>query len=225
MTREELLAAREQVSKQFERIKYSGGRRGSTLGDSTDELRSKLTTILQEIDAELQEMDAQKAKTSPGTTKNNRGAHGSRISPQPAAHSRIAKRLFQFIVLVALGVAVLLMTRSCDYGPQVEGGQPRIAQELVIGRGGKFGYNSPATVHYYEVSETNRRHPDELKAFFRFRCRETYIPPVCEILVWPTGTAPHSAMLFASDKATEVAYYYLNKTTDVEKFEIYKQSR
>lgn len=44
--------------------------------------------------------------------------------------ARFGRRLFQFGLLVILGVAGLVTMRSCDYGPQVRSGRTSISQDL-----------------------------------------------------------------------------------------------
>jgi hypothetical protein len=60
MSREELLAARERVTLQIERLSYRGTY-GTIGGDPRAQLRAELDAMLQEIDTELAELGSKRA--------------------------------------------------------------------------------------------------------------------------------------------------------------------
>jgi hypothetical protein len=129
--------------------------------------------------------------------------------------------------LAGASLASLLLW-GCDYGPAVHGGQPAIAHEVPANySSGRSGNRSStlAQVHYFEVSVENLQHPREVKAFFRFRCRETYLPLICKIDAWPIGMAPHHDRLSADDLDSIVATYHLDRRTNDEDFVLYPRSR
>jgi hypothetical protein len=107
---------------------------------------------------------------------------------------------------------------GCDYGPPVDGGQPIAAFERV-NRGGSRSPGGVANEHYYEVTPTNLLDAAALRAYFRWRCSETYVPANCVIRAWPVGLAPHHvSALSPQEIATQVALYRFNKATRVEYF-------
>ena len=119
---------------------------------------------------------------------------------------------------VAIAFTAGLFLSGCDYGPDVPGGRPTLAYEAnpQYGRGLHF-----AQTHFYEVSPENLRHPEQLKAYFHWRCRETYLPVRCAIFVWRKGEAPHHGALFShSEIAKEVALYQLDKGSGEEHFDL-----
>jgi hypothetical protein len=63
MSREELLAARQKVSSQLDRLQWQGMAVWQQIGDSDLKKQSEieLKTILEEIEAELAEMDSKNA--------------------------------------------------------------------------------------------------------------------------------------------------------------------
>jgi hypothetical protein len=138
--------------------------------------------------------------------------------PKPSiAHERTER----LVGIVVTALIVLLAMKTCDYGPNVDGGRPKWLFEanatgLNAGRG-PAAY-VPATVHYYEVSDENLRHPQELKTFFRFRCKETYLPALCIIYAWPIGTAPRNWPMFKRDSRRISLGYRLDRNTGDEAF-------
>jgi hypothetical protein len=122
--------------------------------------------------------------------------------------------------LAAILLSALLLT-ACDYGPSVSGGQPTLAMERV-NFGGSRSPGLLPTVHYYEVSAASLDHPAELKAYFRWRCTETYLPSDCRIDAWLAGTAPHHhSPLSSSEIAAEAAAYQLDKRDGKERFALH----
>ncbi len=113
-----------------------------------------------------------------------------------------------------------LVLAGCDYGPAVPGGQPALAYEAKQSGSSRRSVNI-ATIHFYEVSPEDLRHPAQLEGYFRWACKVRYVLTSCRIFVWPAGQAPHHGVILSrSEIAGEVAYYRLERDTGQEEFKL-----